>query len=79
MSLRFSSRLSRYTTEESALYGTPDEILHKLETLRSHGIEQVLLNGPAGSLEHLRRFARDVMPAVQGGRRISAELNLAGQ
>src|SRR5262245_27051628 len=37
---------TREASEESALYGTPDEIARKLEALRGHGIEQVLLNGP---------------------------------
>ena len=34
--------------------------------LRAAGIEHVLLNGPAGSRENLRAFARDVMPAFAG-------------
>jgi alkanesulfonate monooxygenase SsuD/methylene tetrahydromethanopterin reductase-like flavin-dependent oxidoreductase (luciferase family) len=51
---------------ESAMYGTPDEIAAKLSTLRAAGIEHVLLNGPAGSRENLRAFARDVMPAFAG-------------
>ena len=51
---------------ESALYGTPDEIACKLEGLRSVGIEHILLNGPTGSRENLRAFARDVMPAFAG-------------
>jgi alkanesulfonate monooxygenase SsuD/methylene tetrahydromethanopterin reductase-like flavin-dependent oxidoreductase (luciferase family) len=54
---------TREASEESALYGTPDEITQKLATLRGHGIEHVLLNGPGGSRENLRRFAREVMPA----------------
>jgi alkanesulfonate monooxygenase SsuD/methylene tetrahydromethanopterin reductase-like flavin-dependent oxidoreductase (luciferase family) len=48
---------------ESAMYGTPDEIAAKLDTLRAAGVARVLLNGPAGSLSNLRRFAREVMPA----------------
>jgi alkanesulfonate monooxygenase SsuD/methylene tetrahydromethanopterin reductase-like flavin-dependent oxidoreductase (luciferase family) len=51
---------------ESALYGTPDEIARKLEVLRAAGIEHLLLNGPTGSRENLRGFARDVMPAFGG-------------
>ena len=54
---------TRDASAESALYGSPDEIAVKLENLRKHGVELVLLNGPTGSREHLRRFARDVMPA----------------
>src|SRR6266568_9071313 len=48
---------------ESAMYGTPDEIALKLDALRAAGVEYVLLNGPAGSRENLRRFAHEVMPA----------------
>ena len=48
---------------ESAMFGTPDEIAAKLDTLRAAGVARLLLNGPAGSLTNLRRFAREVMPA----------------
>jgi alkanesulfonate monooxygenase SsuD/methylene tetrahydromethanopterin reductase-like flavin-dependent oxidoreductase (luciferase family) len=64
---------TREASEESALYGTPDEIARKLDALRGHGIEHVLLNGPAGSRENLRRFAHDVMPGFLGEpRRLAA-------
>jgi alkanesulfonate monooxygenase SsuD/methylene tetrahydromethanopterin reductase-like flavin-dependent oxidoreductase (luciferase family) len=53
---------------ESALFGTPDEIVAKLEALRAAGIEHLLLNGPTGSRGNLRAFARDVMPAFAGSR-----------
>ena len=51
---------------ESAMFGTPDEIAEKLSRLRAAGVEHVLLNGPSGSRENLRAFARDVMPAFTG-------------
>ena len=51
---------------ESAMFGTPDEIAAKLSRLRAAGVEHMLLNGPAGSRENLRAFARDVMPAFAG-------------
>jgi alkanesulfonate monooxygenase SsuD/methylene tetrahydromethanopterin reductase-like flavin-dependent oxidoreductase (luciferase family) len=54
---------------ESAMYGTPDEIAAKLAALRDAGVEHVLLNGPAGSRENLRSFAREVMPAFLGAPR----------
>jgi len=57
---------TREASEESSLYGTPDEIASKLTMLRRHGIEHILLNGPSGSREHLRCFAREVMPAFVG-------------
>jgi alkanesulfonate monooxygenase SsuD/methylene tetrahydromethanopterin reductase-like flavin-dependent oxidoreductase (luciferase family) len=61
---------TREASEESALYGTPDEIIAKLEKLRALGVEYVLLNG-GGGLAHdsLHRFAREVMPAVADGSR----------
>jgi alkanesulfonate monooxygenase SsuD/methylene tetrahydromethanopterin reductase-like flavin-dependent oxidoreductase (luciferase family) len=56
---------TREASEESALYGNPDEIAAKLTNLRRLGVEYVLLNG-GGLIGHasdsLRRFAREVMP-----------------
>ena len=51
---------------ESAMFGTPDEIAEKLARLRAAGVEHILLNGPSGSRENLRAFAREVMPAFAG-------------
>ena len=45
-----------------ALYGTPDEIAVKLETLRAAGAAYVLLNS-AGGPASLRRFAHEIRPA----------------
>ncbi len=59
--------------EESAMYGTPDEIAAKLDRLRSAGIEHVLLNGAGGAVANLRRFAHEVMPAYSGEKRAAAE------
>jgi alkanesulfonate monooxygenase SsuD/methylene tetrahydromethanopterin reductase-like flavin-dependent oxidoreductase (luciferase family) len=55
---------TREAAEESALFGTPDEIVTKLQALRDAGAEYVLLNSTGGT-ETLRRFARDVMPAFR--------------
>ena len=61
---------TREASEESALYGTPDEIAKKLERLRGLGVEYVLLNGGGPALDSLRRFAREVMPAFVDGSRM---------
>src|SRR5258708_35765096 len=53
---------ARCESAESALFGTPDEIIRKLDTLRRGGVEYVIINF-GGSRENIRRFARDVMPA----------------
>jgi alkanesulfonate monooxygenase SsuD/methylene tetrahydromethanopterin reductase-like flavin-dependent oxidoreductase (luciferase family) len=50
----------------SAMYGTPDKIAHRLEQLRAAGVGYVLINGggSGGGIrgrESLRRFAREVM------------------
>ena len=42
---------TREASEESALYGTPDEIARKIETLRELGVEYILLNGGGPSRE----------------------------
>jgi alkanesulfonate monooxygenase SsuD/methylene tetrahydromethanopterin reductase-like flavin-dependent oxidoreductase (luciferase family) len=53
---------ARHESAESALFGTPDEIMRKLERLRDGGVEYVIINF-GGSRENIRRFARDIMPA----------------
>jgi alkanesulfonate monooxygenase SsuD/methylene tetrahydromethanopterin reductase-like flavin-dependent oxidoreductase (luciferase family) len=50
-------------TEENALYGSPDEICAALEALQEAGVNYVLLTIAGGSAQ-LRRFAREIMPAV---------------
>jgi alkanesulfonate monooxygenase SsuD/methylene tetrahydromethanopterin reductase-like flavin-dependent oxidoreductase (luciferase family) len=58
---------TREASEESALYGTPDDICRKIETLRAQGIEYILLNGGGTSRRNLQRFAREVMPHFPAG------------
>jgi alkanesulfonate monooxygenase SsuD/methylene tetrahydromethanopterin reductase-like flavin-dependent oxidoreductase (luciferase family) len=59
------SHILRYDgsdTEESMLYGTPDEIAAKLDALHRAGIRYVLLNIGGLSRDSLRIFAREIMP-----------------
>lgn len=49
--------------EESALLGTPAEIIQRLRKLESGGVDYVLLVDPTGSKDSLATFAREVMPA----------------
>src|ERR1700733_6452703 len=65
---------TRAASEASAMYGGPDDIARKLETLRDAGVEYVLLNGGGTSRDNLRRFAREVMPAF----RTEPEMRAAG-
>ncbi len=53
---------TKEASEESALYGTPDEICRKIERLQAQGVEYILLNGGGTSRQNLRRFAREIMP-----------------
>ena len=53
---------AHYESAESALFGSPDEIMRKLEALRAGGVEYVIINF-GGSRENIRRFAREIMPA----------------
>src|SRR5436190_2234321 len=66
---------ARYESAESALFGTPDEIMRKLDALRRGGVEYVIINF-GGSRENIRRFARDIMPAFADA---PQPLALAGQ
>jgi alkanesulfonate monooxygenase SsuD/methylene tetrahydromethanopterin reductase-like flavin-dependent oxidoreductase (luciferase family) len=50
-------------SEESALLGTPEEIMGRLKKLEEGGVDYVLLIDPTGSKENLRTFAEKVMPA----------------
>ena len=59
-------------SDESALYGTPDEIAEKLQRLREMGVEHVLFNCPGGSRDTLRRFAREIMPAFSDAPKMRA-------
>jgi alkanesulfonate monooxygenase SsuD/methylene tetrahydromethanopterin reductase-like flavin-dependent oxidoreductase (luciferase family) len=62
----------RSASDESALFGTPDEIAEKLERLRELGVQHVLINNPGQPQDSLRRFARDVMPAFSDAPKIRA-------
>jgi len=55
----------RKLCDDTALFGTPDEIARKLAALRAGGVEYVMINF-GGSRENIRRFARDIMPAFTG-------------
>jgi alkanesulfonate monooxygenase SsuD/methylene tetrahydromethanopterin reductase-like flavin-dependent oxidoreductase (luciferase family) len=48
----------------SAMYGSPDEIARRLETLRQVGVGYVLVKGGGErGRNSMRRFAREVMPS----------------
>ena len=53
-------------TEAVALYGTPDEVMEKVEALRAVGVRYVLASFGGSSRESMRRFAREVAPAFTG-------------
>ena len=55
----------RKLCDDTALFGTPDEIARKLAALRAGGVEYVMINF-GGSRENIRRFARAIMPAFTG-------------
>jgi alkanesulfonate monooxygenase SsuD/methylene tetrahydromethanopterin reductase-like flavin-dependent oxidoreductase (luciferase family) len=55
---------------KSAMYGTPEQIAHKLHDLQAAGVGYVLINGGgsgggARGLRSLRRFAHEVMPGFR--------------
>lgn len=54
--------------DDAPLLGTPDEIIARLKKLEAGGVEHILLVDPSGSLETLRAFAKEVMPAFARSR-----------
>ena len=50
-------------TERDALIGRPEEIIRRLKRLQEGGLEYVMVMDFAGRRDHLRLFAREVMPA----------------
>jgi alkanesulfonate monooxygenase SsuD/methylene tetrahydromethanopterin reductase-like flavin-dependent oxidoreductase (luciferase family) len=61
----------RTLCDDTALFGTPDEIARKLEALQAGGVAYVMINF-GGSRENIRRFARDIMPAFAGKLAVAA-------
>ncbi len=53
----------RRANETDALLGTPEEIIGRLKQLEAGGVDYIMVIDVGGSREHLRLFAREVMPA----------------
>jgi alkanesulfonate monooxygenase SsuD/methylene tetrahydromethanopterin reductase-like flavin-dependent oxidoreductase (luciferase family) len=51
----------RQLCDDTAIFGTTDQIARKLEKLRAGGAEYVIVNF-GGSLKNIRRFAKEIMP-----------------
>jgi len=49
--------------EDAALLGNPGEIIARLKVLEAGGVDYVLLVDPTGSVDALRTFAKEIMPA----------------
>ena len=64
-------------SEESALLGTPEEIIARLKKLEAGGVDYVLLVDPTGSQEALRMFAEEIMPAFPDAPVSAQELETA--
>jgi alkanesulfonate monooxygenase SsuD/methylene tetrahydromethanopterin reductase-like flavin-dependent oxidoreductase (luciferase family) len=69
--VRHDEREVRQLCDDTAIFGTTDQIARKLEALREGGVEYVLINF-GGSRENIRRFARDIMPAFADESRADA-------
>jgi alkanesulfonate monooxygenase SsuD/methylene tetrahydromethanopterin reductase-like flavin-dependent oxidoreductase (luciferase family) len=60
---RFLTREEMHkATESDALIGPPEEIVGRLKRLQAGGVEYVMVIDVGGSFDHLRTFAREVMP-----------------
>ena len=51
----------RKLCDDTAIFGTQDQIACKLEALRDGGAEYVIVNF-GGSIKNIRPFAREIMP-----------------
>ncbi len=56
-----SAAETRHLCNETAIFGTPEQIAAKIAALRAGGVEYVLINF-GGSIANIRRFAREIMP-----------------
>ncbi len=54
-------------TTANAMFGTPDELRAQLDALHAAGAEFIIF-AAAGGREHLRHFAREIMPDYAGSR-----------
>jgi len=61
----------RQLCNDTAIFGTPDQIARKLEALQAGGVDYVMINF-GGSRANIRRFARDIMPAFADRPRVAA-------
>jgi len=68
---------TREASEEAVLFGTVEEIAAKLETLRGHGVEYLMLNAWGASTANLRGFSQHLMPAFAGAPTKPAKAGLA--
>jgi alkanesulfonate monooxygenase SsuD/methylene tetrahydromethanopterin reductase-like flavin-dependent oxidoreductase (luciferase family) len=59
--------------DDAALIGTPDEIIERLERLRSGGVEYVLIVNSFGTVEALETFAEEIIPHFQKQAAASAQ------
>ncbi len=64
---RIDAHRSSQEFDDAALLGTPDQIVARLKRLEAGGVALVLLVDPRPSIENLRLFAREVMPAFAAG------------
>ncbi|HTT80561.1 MAG TPA: LLM class flavin-dependent oxidoreductase [Stellaceae bacterium] len=55
-----------FELDDAPLLGTPEEIIAQLERLQAGGVENVLFAAPGASVAHLRTFAEEIMPALDG-------------
>jgi alkanesulfonate monooxygenase SsuD/methylene tetrahydromethanopterin reductase-like flavin-dependent oxidoreductase (luciferase family) len=52
-------------TDDAPLFGSPAEIVERLQALQAVGVDYVLASDPGGDLETLRAFAEEVMPQLR--------------
>jgi len=60
--------------DDAPLFGSPAEIIERLQALERAGVGFVLASDPSGNIDTLRTFAHAVMPAMRAGRPVTQDL-----
>lgn len=60
--------------DDAPLFGSPAEIIERLQALKRVGVSFVLASDPSGNIDTLRTFAHEVMPAMRADSAATQEL-----
>jgi probable F420-dependent oxidoreductase len=71
--LHKGKRADSVEADDAPLLGTAEEIVDRIRRLQAGGVETILLVDPNATVDNLRAFAAEVMPAFGAQRAVAAE------